>query len=180
MPLVSGWPHVVTASYGSVFVSYYQVFKSCCCTLTATSCCHTFTATVLPVFVHCYFLYLYIHCYFLSDTENYPHLRTLLHFDTREFLNVLTLVRVRGQVESTTSHHYHPLTTATSLPPTHHCHCHYSTPSHPHHYHHTPPLPLTIITTLTLSPSPPSPYIPSDSSCRHLKRKNLNLLKCTT
>lgn len=27
------------------------------------------------------------------DEEVYPHIRTLLHFDTREFLNVLALVR---------------------------------------------------------------------------------------
>ena len=27
-----------------------------------------------------------------ADSENYPHMRTLLLFDTREFLNVLTLV----------------------------------------------------------------------------------------
>lgn len=27
------------------------------------------------------------------DEEVYPHVRTLLHFDTREFLNVLALVR---------------------------------------------------------------------------------------
>ena len=29
------------------------------------------------------------------DEEVYPYVRTLLHFDTREFLNVLALVRDR-------------------------------------------------------------------------------------
>jgi hypothetical protein len=41
----------------------------------------------------CRLLFLPRNDYDSSDTENYPHLRTLLHFDTREFLNVLTLVR---------------------------------------------------------------------------------------
>ena len=34
----------------------------------------------------------YACCVSLADSENYPHMRTLLLFDTREFLNVLTLV----------------------------------------------------------------------------------------
>ena len=41
----------------------------------------------------CVYATLYLPCLSVPpDSENYPHMRTLLLFDTREFLNVLTLV----------------------------------------------------------------------------------------
>lgn len=36
----------------------------------------------------------------LADDPTYPYLRTLLQFDTREFLNVLALVSVEEQFSS--------------------------------------------------------------------------------